>query len=59
MTCEERFDEVTAVITGKCDVEDLAGDFFPLHDDDPSLCTLDRAHADARAVHPKYRQGAL
>ena len=32
-----------------------ADDFFSGHDDDPSICTLDRAHADARIVFKKYQ----
>lgn len=34
-----------------------ADDFFSGHDDDPSLCTLERAQADARAVFRKYGKG--
>ncbi|HJV28129.1 MAG TPA: hypothetical protein VJ673_20805 [Aromatoleum sp.] len=65
MTYEEHLDEVTTLITEKYDVEDQvaidmvmraqADDFFTLHDDDPSICTLERAHEDARAVYKKYR----
>lgn len=65
MTYEEHLDEVTTLITEKYNVEDQAAidmvmraqadDFFTLHDDDPSICTLDRAHDDARAVYQKYR----
>ncbi|BAL25212.1 hypothetical protein [Azoarcus sp. KH32C] len=65
MTYEEHLDEVTTLITEKYDVEDQAAidmvmraqadDFFTLHDDDPSICTLERAHEDARAVYKKYR----
>ncbi|AYH44782.1 hypothetical protein [Azoarcus sp. DN11] len=65
MTYEEHLDEVTTLITEKYDVADQvaidmvmraqADDFFTLHDDDPSICTLDRAHADAREVYRKYR----
>jgi hypothetical protein len=32
-----------------------ADDFFSGHDDDPSICTLDRAHEDARQVFRKYK----
>ena len=65
MTYEEHLDEVTTLITEKYNVEDQAAiqmvmraqadDFFSGHDDDPSICTLDRAHQDARAVYKKYR----
>ena len=65
MTYEEHLDEVTTLITEKYDVEDEAAismvmraqadDFFSGHDDDPSICTLERAHADARDVFKKYK----
>jgi len=32
-----------------------ADDFFSGHDDDPSICTLDRAHRDAQTVFKKYK----
>lgn len=64
MTYEEHLDEVTTLITEKYDVEDddaismvmraQADDFFSGHDDDPAICTLDRAHQDARVVFTKY-----
>ena len=64
MTYEEHLDEVTTLITEKYDVADQvaidmvmraqANDFFSGHDDDPRICTLDRAHADARAVFKQY-----
>lgn len=65
MTYEEHLDEVTTLITEKWNVADQAAiqmvmraqadDYFSGHDDDPSICTLDRAHQDARAVYRKYR----
>jgi hypothetical protein len=65
MTYEEHLDEVTTLITEKYDMSDeeaigmvmraQADDFFSGHDDDPSICTLDRAHQDARAVFDQYR----
>ncbi|WP_295009250.1 hypothetical protein [uncultured Dechloromonas sp.] len=65
MTYEEHLDEVTTLITEKWNVADQAAiqmvmraqadDYFSGHDDDPSICTLDRAHIDARAVYKKYR----
>jgi len=65
MTYEEHLDEVTTLITEKYGVADQvaiamvmraqADDFFSGHDDDPSICTLDRAHADARAVYKQYK----
>ena len=65
MTYEEYLDEVTTLITEKYDMADEAAiqmvmraqadDFFSGHDDDPSICTLDRAHLDAKAVFKKYK----
>jgi hypothetical protein len=64
MNYEEFLDEVTTLITEKYDIADAAAiamvmraqadDFFSGHDDDPAICTLDRAHQDARAVFRKY-----
>lgn len=60
MTYEEFLDEVTTLIVEKYDLEDneaiqlvmsaQAADFFSVHDDDPTLRTLDRAHLDAAKV---------
>jgi len=65
MTYEEHLDEVTTLITEKYAVADAAAiqmvmraqadDFFSGHDDDPSICTLERAHQDARGVFQKYQ----
>jgi hypothetical protein len=65
MTYEEYRDEVTTLITEKYAVADAAtikmvmraqaDDFFSGHDDDPSICTLDRAHRDAQTVFKKYK----
>jgi general stress protein 26 len=65
MTYEEHLDEVTTLITEKYGTSDEAAiqmvmraqadDFFTGHDDDPSICTLDRAHQDAKAVFKKYK----
>lgn len=65
MNYEEFLDEVTTLITEKYDTEDAAAiqmvmraqadDFFSAHDDDPTLCTLDRAHKDAKTVFEKYK----
>ncbi len=67
MTYEEHLDEVTTLITEKYAVADQdaiamvmraqADDFFSGHDDDPSICTLERAHEDARKVYRKYKTG--
>ena len=65
MTYEAFLDEVTTLITEKYDIADdaaikmvmraQADEFFSGHDDDPRICTLDRAHEDARAVFKKYQ----
>ena len=65
MTNEEHLDEVTTLIFEKYDVTEQAAikmvmraqadDYFSGHDDNPSICTLDRAHQDARAVYKKYK----
>lgn len=65
MTYEEHLDEVTTLITEKYGLKDQdaiamvmraqADDFFSGHDDDPAICTLDRAHQDARTVFKKYK----
>jgi hypothetical protein len=65
MTYEEHLDEVTTLITEQWDVADQAAiqmvmraqadDFFSGHDDDPAICTLERAHRDANAVFKKYK----
>jgi len=64
MTYEEFLDEVTTLITEKYDLNDeeaiemvmraQADDFFSGHDDDPSICTLNRAHQDAKTVFMTY-----
>jgi hypothetical protein len=66
MTYEAYLDEVTTLITEKYDVADKAAiamvmqaqedEFFSGHDDDPRICTLDRAHEDARTVFRKYHK---
>lgn len=65
MTYEAYLDEVTTLITEKYDVADEPAiqmvmraqedGYFSGHDDDPAICTLDRAHADARFVFKKYK----
>lgn len=68
MTYEQHLDEVTTLITEKFGLDDEAAiqmvmraqadDFFSGHDDNPALCTLDRAHQDARDVFKKYQPAA-
>lgn len=65
MTYEEHLDEVTTLIFEKYDVTEQkainmvmraqADDFFSGHDDDPAICTLDKAHLDAKAVYKQYK----
>lgn len=65
MTYEDFLNEVTTLITEKYDLEDdpaiqmvmraQADDFFSGHDDDTSICTLDRAHRDAKTVYENYK----
>ena len=65
MTYEEHLDEVATLITELFDAKDKAAvnmvmraqadDFFSGHDDDPSICTLERAGRDAKAVFKKYK----
>lgn len=64
MTYEAFLDEVTTLITEKYDMADDAAiqmvmraqedGFFSGHDDDPKICTLNRAHQDAKTVFTKY-----
>ena len=65
MNYEQHLDEVTTLITEKYGLDDdvaiamvmraQADDYFSGHDDDPSICTLDRAHEDARVVFKTYK----
>lgn len=65
MTYEEHLDEVSTLIFEKYDVTEQkaiemvmraqADDFFSGHDDNQAICTLDRAHLDAKAVFKKYK----
>jgi hypothetical protein len=65
MTYEEHLDEVSTLITEIYTMEDEAAvalvmraqadDFFSGHDDDPTICTQERAELDARAVFKKYK----
>lgn len=66
MTYEAYLDEVTTLITEKYDVADKVAiamvmqaqedEFFSGHDDNPQICTLERAHEDARTVFRKYHK---
>jgi len=60
MTYEEFLDEVATLLTEMYDLSDedaikyvmraQAADFFTLHDDDPTICTQERAEHDAKVV---------
>ena len=64
MSYEAYLDEVTTLVTEKYALDDAVAiqmvmraqsdDFFSCHDDDTSICTLDRAHKDAKQVFNKY-----
>ena len=66
MTYEQHLDEVATLLYERYDQDEEAAiklvmdaqadDFFSGHDDDPSICTQERAQADARAVFRKYRK---
>lgn len=66
MTYEQHLDEVATLLYERYDQEEgaaiklvmaaQADDFFSGHDDDPSICTQERAQADARAIFRKYRK---
>ena len=65
MNYEEYLDEVTTLIVEKYDIADetavqmvmraQADDFFIAHDDDPVICSLERAHKDAKIVFAQYK----
>ena len=65
MTYEQHLDEVATLLTEIYTLSDEAAiaivmraqadDYFSAHDDDPSLCTQQRAEQDARAVFKRYK----
>lgn len=65
MTYEEHLDEVATLLTEIYTLSDEVAidivmraqddDYFSGHDDDPSICTQERAELDARAIFKKYR----
>jgi hypothetical protein len=65
MTYEEHLDEVATLLTEIYTMSEAAAiemvmraqadDYFSVHDDDPSLCTPERAELDARAVFKQYK----
>lgn len=64
MTYEEHLDEVTTLIYERYGLDEKAAialvmraqadDFFSGHDDNPSICTQERAEQDAKTVFKKY-----
>lgn len=69
MSYEDHLDEVTTQITEIYTVEDdeairmvmaaQEDEYFSRHDDDPTICTLERAGVDARYVFKNYSKNAL
>ena len=65
MTYEEHLDEVATLLTEIYTLADevaidivvraQADDYFSGHDDDPSICTQERAEQDARFIFKKYK----
>lgn len=65
MTYEEHLDEVATLLTEIYTLNDdvaigivmraQADDYFSDHDDDPSICTQERAEQDARFIFKKYK----
>ena len=65
MTYEEHLDEVTTLLTEIYTLSDKtaieivmraqADDYFSGHDDDPTICTQERAEQDARTIFKKYK----
>ena len=66
MNYEQHLDEVATLLYERYEQSEEAAiklvmaaqedDFFSGHDDDPSICTQERAEADAHAVYRKYGQ---
>jgi hypothetical protein len=65
MRYEQHLDEVATLLTETYTLSDetaiaivmraQADDYFSGHDDDPSMCTPERAEDDARAVFKLYK----
>jgi hypothetical protein len=64
-TYEQHLDEIATLLTEIYTLSDetaigivmraQADDYFNGHDDDPSLCTQERAELDARAIFKRYK----
>ena len=69
MTYEEHLDEVATLLTEIYTLSDdvaidivmraQADDYFSGHDDDPSICSQERAEQDARVIFKKYRPARI
>lgn len=65
MSYEQHLDEVATLLTEIYTLEDAAAidivmraqdaEYFSGHDDDPTICTQERAEADARYVFKHFR----
>lgn len=65
MTYEEYLDEIATLLTEIYTLDDDVAigivmraqedEFFSPHDDDTSMCTLERAQVDARTIFKKYK----
>lgn len=65
LTYEQYLDEIATLLTELYTLEDQtaidivmraqADDFFSSHDDDPTICTLERAQTDVRTVFKTYK----
>ena len=65
MSYEQHLDEVATLLTEIYTLDDEAAiaivmraqeaDYFSGHDDDPTICTQERAEADARYVFKHFR----
>ena len=65
MTYEEHLDEVATLLTEIYTLSDelaigivmraQADDYFSGHDDDPGICTQERAEQDARFIFKQYK----
>ena len=65
MTYEEHLDEIATLLTEIYTLSDEAAigivmraqddSYFVGHDDDPSICTQERAEQDARAIFKLYK----
>ena len=69
MTYEEHLDEVATLLTESYTLADEVAidivmraqedEYFSGHDDDPSICTQERAELDARAIFKRYRPAKI